>query len=160
MHFNKPWSANPLKRYKKGILSIAKGAKLLSGNYIIYSGADVEIYKGATLQLGYDGFINMNCKIRCRSSISIGNECVISENVTIWDSDEHWIDRPGYTNTKPIVIGNHCWIGCNSIILKGVKLGDGCIVAAGSVVTKSFPPKSLIGGNPAKLIQSDVDWHR
>ena len=50
------------------------------------------------------------------------------------------------------------WIGCNCIILKGVTIGEGAVVAAGSVVTKDVPPKALVGGNPAKIIKSDVFW--
>lgn len=160
LHYNKPWSCNPLKRHGKGYLCIGKGGRLIGDNSIIYSGADVEIFQDATFSLGKSSFINLNCKVRCRSSISIGDNCVISENVMLWDSDEHSIIKEGYAKTKPIEIGNHCWIGCNSIILKGVKLGDGCVVAAGSVVTKSFGPKCLIGGVPAKVIQQDIEWQR
>lgn len=60
--------------------------------------------------------------------------------------------------SAPIVIGNHVWIGLNVTILKGVTIGDGCMVAAGAVVTKSFPPNYLIGGVPAKIIKEDILW--
>ena len=53
----------------------------------------------------------------------------------------------------PIKIGNDVWIGCNSIILKGVTIGDGAIVAAGSVVTKDVPDYAVVGGAPAKVIR-------
>ena len=54
---------------------------------------------------------------------------------------------------KKVVIGENCWIGGRVFILPGVELGEGGVVAGGSVVTKSFPPLSVIGGNPAKLIK-------
>lgn len=54
----------------------------------------------------------------------------------------------------PVTIGDHCWLGANSIIMPGVTLGEFCVVAANSFVNKSFPPFSLIGGNPAKLIRT------
>ena len=76
----------------------------------------------------------------------------------IRDSDNHTIVRDGYTPTAPIKIGNHVWIGVNCTILKGVTIGDGAIIAAGSVVTKDVPAHSLVGGVPAKVIRTDVEW--
>ena len=73
------------------------------------------------------------------------------------DRDYHKINADS-ENTSPVNIGNHCWIGCNSIVLKGVSIGDGAVVAAGSVVTKDVPPGALIGGNPAKIIRENVYW--
>lgn len=55
--------------------------------------------------------------------------------------------------TKPIVIGENCFIGCNSIILKGTVLGEGCVVGAGAVVSGKFEVNSVIGGNPARVIK-------
>lgn len=55
------------------------------------------------------------------------------------------------------VIGNDVWIGHDAVVMPGVRLGDGCIVAAYSIVTKSFPPYSVIGGNPARLIRKRFD---
>lgn len=72
------------------------------------------------------------------------------------DTDYHSIDGKPYT--VPVTIGNHVWIGCKSIILKGVNIGDGAIIAAGSVVTKDVPPFSLVAGSPAKLIKENVKW--
>ena len=57
-----------------------------------------------------------------------------------------------------IIIEDHVWIGFNSIILKGVVVGNGAIIAAGSVVTKDVPPRTMVGGNPAKIICNDVIW--
>ncbi len=59
---------------------------------------------------------------------------------------------------KPVKIGDNVWIGCNSIILKGITIGNGAVVAAGSIVTKDVPPKVLVGGNPAKVIKEDIYW--
>ena len=61
-------------------------------------------------------------------------------------------------DTKPVTIGNHVWICSNSIVLKGVTIGDGAIIAAGAVVTKDVPSKCMVGGNPAKIIRTNVDW--
>jgi acetyltransferase-like isoleucine patch superfamily enzyme len=75
------------------------------------------------------------------------------------DSDYHTMcDELGNEKpqTLPIVIEDDVWIGAKAIILKGVTLGKGCVVAAGSVVTKSAPAYSLIGGNPARIIKQDI----
>ena len=60
--------------------------------------------------------------------------------------------------TKPIIIGDHVWIGKNALILKGVTIGNGAIVAAGSVVVKDVSAKTLVAGNPAKVIKDNVEW--
>lgn len=81
---------------------------------------------------------------------------MISENVTIRDDDGHTV--AGRPRQGKIVIGDNVWIGLNSIVLKNVTIGDGAIVAAGSVVTKDVAPATLVGGNPARLIRSEVSW--
>ena len=58
----------------------------------------------------------------------------------------------------PIVIGDHVWIGTNAIVLKGVTIGDGAVIAAGAVVTRDVPAHSLAAGVPARVIRSDVHW--
>ncbi|MNW06569.1 putative acetyltransferase [compost metagenome] len=75
----------------------------------------------------------------------------------ISDTDYHQIE--GTVSTKPIVIGDEVWIGCKSIILKGVTIGNGAVVAAGSVVTKDVEPYTLVAGIPAKVIKRDVRWN-
>ena len=98
--------------------------------------------------------------IYARNSISIGDYTNIGGNAKILDNDFHPIeiearnaDIKEKIGSRPIVIGKNCFIGCNSIILKGTVLGDGCVVGAGAVVHGSFPPNSIIAGNPAKVIK-------
>ena len=96
------------------------------------------------------------------SSIIIGDHCVIGSDVIIADTDFHSLDpilRSSQQDSlnaisRPIVIGDDCFIGGRSIILKGVQLGDQVIVGAGSVVTKNFERGSIIAGNPAVLIKT------
>jgi acetyltransferase-like isoleucine patch superfamily enzyme len=85
---------------------------------------------------------------------------VISEGVSIRDSDNHRIVSSVGKSTAPIEIGNNVWIGMNVSILKGVKIGDGSVIAAGAVVTSDVPSNSLAGGVPAKVIKSDIEWIR
>ena len=59
----------------------------------------------------------------------------------------------GYSEEKPIVVGDDVWLGYGAIILPGVTIGDGAIIGAGTVVTKDVPPYAIVGGNPAKVIR-------
>lgn len=149
--FGKP---NPLI----GVLKMNANSEINVGNnFVIYSGCHIVVNNNAKLNLG-SGYIHRNAKIRCFNEITIGYEVAISENVTIWDTDAHVIVGKEDVMTKPIVIGNHVWIGTNVTVLKGVSIGDGSVVAAGSVVTKDVPPKSLVGGVPAKVIKQNIEW--
>ena len=69
------------------------------------------------------------------------------------DIEARIADDKSKIGTKPITIGKNCFIGCNSIILKGTVLGDGCVVGAGAVVCGKFEPNTVIAGNPAKVIK-------
>ncbi len=72
------------------------------------------------------------------------------------DEVSHFLDMQ--KKTKPVKIGNHVWIGTRVTILKGVNIGDGAVIAAGSVVTKDIPAGSLAAGVPAKIIRDKVIW--
>lgn len=70
-----------------------------------------------------------------------------------WGFHDDWIGDVEFDNNKHVIIGNDIWIGINCIIMDGVMIGDGAIVAAGSIVTKDVPPYALVGGVPAKIIK-------
>lgn len=98
--------------------------------------------------------------IYARKSIIIGENTHVGGNAKIVDNDFHPLeiearnaDIKEKIGTRPVIIGKNCFIGCNSLILKGTVLGDGCIVGAGSVVSGKFEDNSIIAGNPARLIK-------
>ena len=104
---------------------------------------------------GKNGFIS------CADEISFGDDILFAWNGTIRDSDGHTIYVDGHEKPshKPVHIGNHVWIASEVKILKGVSIADGCVIALGSIVTKSFDEENiLIGGFPAKKIQENVSW--
>ena len=99
--------------------------------------------------------------IYARSSIQIGDKCLIGANTKIIDNDFHPVDpevrraTPGKgMSSAPIEIGENVFIGCNSLVLKGVTIGDNSVIGAGSVVVKSIPANCLAAGNPAKVLRT------
>lgn len=89
--------------------------------------------------------------------IKIGKGTYIGPNVGLITANHDIKNLDNHSEAKPIVIGAKCWIGMNSVVLPGVKLGDGTIVGAGAVVTKSFPEgHCIIAGNPARIIRGNV----
>jgi len=142
----------------KSVLSMDKNAALIiKGNFDITSGCHIKIMNGAVLELG-SGYIHSNVTIDCYKKISIGNNVAISKDVIIRDSDSHKIIGKESQMTRPIKIGNHVWVGTRVIILKGVTIGDGAIIAAGAVVTRDVPPRTIVAGIPAKIIRKNVEW--
>jgi acetyltransferase-like isoleucine patch superfamily enzyme len=130
---------------------INRGGSLSAGNCQFYSGVRLEIDKGAALQIGNGTYLNRNTVVIATERVTIGCDCKIAWDVNIMDSDFHAL--PGKElESKPVVIDDDVWIGCRAIILKGVHIGRGAIVAAGAVVTKDVPAYALVGGVPAKIL--------
>lgn len=146
------------KEPQKGFLELNSNSEInIEGNFALHNGAHVVLMPSAKLNLG-SGYINRNVKIRCFKEITIGQDVAISENVSIWDSDAHELDSSLRDNVQSIKIGNHVWIGMNCIILKGVEIGDGAVIAAGSIVNKNVEANCLYGGVPAKKIKENISW--
>jgi maltose O-acetyltransferase len=126
-------------------------------------GVNVKIWDGihidspSKLTIGDDVSINRNCLIHAGGGVSIGSRTLIGPNVTIYSQNHVYKEKSidirlqGY-ELKPVAIGNDVWIACNAILLPGVTIGDGCVIAAGSVVTHNMPPYSIVAGVPAKVI--------
>jgi len=130
---------------------------IINGRMNLYCGADVRVHQGAVLTLN-GGFCNDGVEITCAKRVTIGKDCAIARGVIIRDFDAHQILNAGHEIAKDICIGDHVWIGTRAIILKGVTIGDGAVVAAGALVTKDVPGKCLVGGVPAKIIRESVEW--
>ncbi len=96
------------------------------------------------------------------AGITIEDDVLLGAGVNInvanhkFDSHEELIIDQGFSS-KPVILRRGCWIGANAIILAGVEIGQGTVIGAGSVVTRSIPPRSVAAGNPAKVIRSLVD---
>jgi acetyltransferase-like isoleucine patch superfamily enzyme len=101
-----------------------------------------------------------------KASLVVGKDCMLSGAIDIWPTDGHVIfnisdKKPINAINGPVIIGDHCWIGSHVIITKGARIPNNTIVGTGSVVTKAFiKENSVIAGNPAEVIKSDVNWDR
>ena len=116
---------------------------------------------GGNLIFGNNFQITAESMIICDDEIIFGDDVLLSWHIQIMDTDFHKIviDNKVQNYRSKIKIGNHTWIGSRVIINKGVLLAANTIVAAGSVVTKSFPEEnSIIGGIPAKVLRTNVNW--
>lgn len=145
------------KNGRSSILRMDDNSTLDCFGFQFMYGADIILFKGAHLVLGKESFINSDCKIRCHKEIIIGENCAISHDFTIMDSDAHELN--GRKNINPIHIGNHVWIGTRVTILNGVTVGNDAVIAAGSVVTEDVPAGALVGGVPARVLKKKVEWN-
>lgn len=112
------------------------------------------------VKIGKNVFFNNYCSINCRTSIVIGEGTIFGENVRIYDHNHKYADvmtpikKSGYKEA-PIQIGSHCWIASNVVVLKGVKIGDNCVIGAGCIVYKDVPSNTVLV-NRQDLIEKTI----
>jgi acetyltransferase-like isoleucine patch superfamily enzyme len=153
-------------------VQIGEGASIIIGDNVTFNSQDrgyhVNLYApmklmadrpGAQIIIGDNTRMSGTC-IHAYKMVAIGRNCLIAGNTQIFDCSAHdlcfpdveqRIHTPG--SAKEILIEDNVWIGANSIVLPGVKIGFGSVIGAGSVVTKNIPPFALAGGNPARVIR-------
>ena len=141
-------------------LLVGQNASLIVGDdYTLGYGSDIEVFAGATLEIKGKGATNIGATIICGEYISIGERVMMGRNVTIRDNNgNHYISRRGYKNTRPVIIGDKVWLCEGCTIMPGVKIGEGAIVGAKSVVFSNVPAHSIVSGNPAVVVDEDVYW--
>ncbi len=126
--------------------------------YSIAAGSYIRVIEGGSLRFKGKGFLNENVQITCGDQVEIGENCFIGRDVIIRSYDAHRIEKEGYQVAAPIKIGDHVWIGQRAMILKGVTIGDGAVIAAGSIVTKDVPAHAIVAGVPAKVVEENIEW--
>lgn len=142
---------------EKTSIAVGNNAGASIRNCEINNDSKINVYSGFLKM--EDVYIGERCVIHAYKNINIGSGTIISWNVSIMDGDGHSITHNKKINRpQDITIKENVWIGNNSIILKGVTVGQGSVVAAGSVVTKDVPPRTIVAGNPARVIKEKIEW--
>lgn len=112
---------------------------------------------GKNIHLGKTVFINIGNYFMDGADITIGDHCFIGPYCGFYTAN-HPLDyqrrNQGLEKALPIKVGNNCWFGANVSVMPGVTIGNGCVIAAGSVVTKDIPDNCLAGGVPARIIKA------
>lgn len=151
--------------------------KISIGAHSIIRGELTVFGDRAELAIGSWCYVGDGAKIWSVKRITIGNRVLVSHNVSIFDSQTHPLNpynrhkqfrdilttgHPGTLDLgqEDVVIDDDVWVGCNSVVLRGVHLNEGCVIGAGSVVTKSIPAFALAAGNPARIIRMLSDEER
>ena len=137
------------------------GSLFLGENVKIAAGTKIGVGEKASLKIGRESSINVNSQIICMNNISIGGGVIISWDNLIMVSDLHQIQEQTTLKdvSKPIFIGDKVWIGCRTMVLKGVNIPNGCILAAGGVITGKYREKNCLISS-AGIKKHNVSWIR
>jgi maltose O-acetyltransferase len=110
---------------------------------------------GGHLEVGDNVFINYGSSLVSSAHLKIGDDCLIGTHVMVMDCDFHRVEDKAWDTTgQPIVLEDRVWLGNRSMVLKGVRIGHDSVVAAGSVVTRDVPPRSVVAGVPARVVRT------
>lgn len=145
-------------------LCIEAGGKLeVLGDTALSYGCDIEVFQNASLTFHGKEYVmsgsNIGLTIICGNRIEIGADVAVGRNVTIRDNNgDHYINRQGYKNSSPVIIGKKAWLCEACTLLSGAKIGEGAIVGAKSVVIGRVPARAMVFGCPAQVIDEEVRW--
>lgn len=127
--------------------SCDKNSKITLGKITAAQNSHMGAVGGGRLTLGDNVFLNRNCILASRDSLTVGDNCRFGPNVCVYDHDHTFgkaKERGEDFKTSPIVIGNNCWIGANAVILRGSRIGDNCVIGAGCIITGEIPANSIV----------------
>lgn len=167
-----PWFKASCESHGRGVRTgdfvhfIRGEGRIVIGDDVLVEGKSSFIFSSVLpepplLSIGSGSYINHNCSFIVASRVSIGARALIASGVTIFDSPGHSLDRerrqlglpPRPSEIRPVSIGDDVWICTGATIFPGVTIGDGSVIALGSVVTSDVPADSLAAGVPARVIR-------
>jgi acetyltransferase-like isoleucine patch superfamily enzyme len=145
-------------RISGGRVFVYNAGRIEIGDRVLFDARTVPTemvaWKGAQLRIGRATFVNYGVSLSAHQELTIGSNCLIGQYTIIMDSDYHDIvtrAMPG--RCLPVTIEDNVWLGARVIVLPGVRIGQGSVVGAGSVVTKDIPAGCVAAGNPARVIR-------
>lgn len=136
-------------------IDLFSDAKCRIGNFLMTAGPFyIKCTDKAEVTIGDNCFFNHNCSLTAAENIVIGNQCMFANNFVVVDHDHDRKDGKILKElvSAPVKIGNNVWCGANVTVLKGVTIGDGAVIAAGSVVNRDVAAYSVVAGVPARKI--------
>ena len=149
------------KRYNRPVWENS-GQVIFEGSAIIKFGAKVIIGENGILKIGNNLRFSSGSSIICYKSVEIGENCRISWDVQIIDTDFHKVYDENLNHINPdkeIIIGDNCWIGNHCLIHKGTRLGNMVVLSSNSMINKEIPENNIIlAGCPARIIRTGVTW--
>lgn len=143
------------------VVRVRPGAELHCAGVVSMQRGVRVVVDGGRLTIGHGTNVNgLGTKILCAQSVTIGAGCTFSWDVQVLDNDFHAITTEGVEqpSVAPVVIGDRVWVGTRALVLKGVTIGDGAVVAANAVVTKDVPAGAVVAGIPAKVVGRADSW--
>jgi acetyltransferase-like isoleucine patch superfamily enzyme len=168
------FDVHPTAKFNRERLNPVSGCALSIGEGSMVEGPIIFERPNAEIVVGKRSFVKGS--LIASTKIEIGDDVLVAWNVTIVDHDSHSISFSKrardvhdwmagskdwtHVNSRPVYICNKSWIGFNSIVLKGVRIGEGAVVGAGSVVTKEVDPWTVVVGNPARCIKEIPEHER
>lgn len=134
----------------QGTLTIGERVRLVS----TVATLELVTLPGGHLEIGDNVFINYGSSLVASNHVKVGNDCLIGTHVMVMDCDFHRVeDKVWDTTGYPVILEDRVWLGNRSMVLKGVTVGHDAVVAAGSVVTRDVPPRTVVAGSPARVVR-------
>jgi acetyltransferase-like isoleucine patch superfamily enzyme len=132
-----------------GRIEIGDGFYARAGQFPVQFGAGPE----GVLRIGDAVFFNQGVNVFAARSVTIGSNVRLADLAAVYDTDFHEVEQGAPVRVAAVTLEDNVWIGRAAIVLPGVTVGEGAVVAAGAVVTSDVPPRTVVAGNPARVVR-------
>ena len=122
--------------------------RIALGHVALYPGVKLHCRGNGLIEVGDGSFLNRNTRVYAGREVRIGARCMVSWDCIVTD----WSGFDAAEPCAPVFLGDNVWVGARVVILGGTRLGDGCVVAAGSVIQGEYPAGTIVSGKPAEVV--------